>query len=91
MKENHNKYLLQSTLYSTANMMIAGSVIQAFLLESGVAESIVTWYLSLVQIIQVSVMMCLSLVIDRIKKIVKAYAFSMLIQSVVFFSLIFRQ
>ncbi|MBR2615162.1 MAG: MFS transporter [Clostridia bacterium] len=88
MKENHNRYFLQNILYSTANMMIAGSVVQGFLLESGVNESVVTWYLSLVQIIQVSVMMGFSLVIDRIRNVIRAFALSMLCQTVLFFSLI---
>ena len=51
MKNNNGKYFIQNTLYSTANMMITGSVIQGFLLESGVSEAVVTTYLSLVQII----------------------------------------
>ena len=89
MKNNNVKYFIQNTLYSTANMMITGSVIQGFLLESGVSESIVTAYLSVVQIIQVSVMLIFSMLIDRIRNILRAYAWSSAIQISVFSSLIF--
>lgn len=89
MKNNNVKYFIQNTLYSTANMMITGSVIQGFLLESGVSENIVTAYLSVVQIIQVSVMLIFSMLIDRIRNILRAYAWSSAIQISVFSSLIF--
>ena len=69
MNNNNSKYLVQSIAYSTALLMIAGSVIQAFLLENGLGEHMVTSYLSVVQIVQVSVMLVVSLVIDKIKKI----------------------
>ena len=67
--------MIQSAAYSTAILMIAGSVIQAFLLENGLSEHVVTSYLSVVQIIQVSVMLVMSLIIDKIKNCLSVYAF----------------
>ena len=86
---NNRKYFIQSTSYSTANMMIAGSVIQGFMLESGIAENAVALYLSLVQILQVSVILVVSLVIDKIRNVIRAFAWSMVLQSILFLSLIF--
>ena len=71
-------------MYNTAILMIAGSVIQAFLLENGINEVLVTSYLSVVQIVQVSVMLVVSLLIDRVKKIVRLCAYTMLFQIFLF-------
>ena len=89
MNNNNSKYLIQSIAYSTALLMIAGSVIQAFLLENGLSERMVTSYLSVVQIVQVSVMLVVSLVIDRIKNILRVFAWAMVLQLGLFLSLIF--
>lgn len=86
---NNNKLLWQSTLYSTAILMIAGSVIQAFLLQNGIDEWYVSIYMSVVQMVQVSVMFVVSLVIDRVKNVIKLCAYSIILQIVLFLSLIF--
>ncbi len=69
--------------------MIAGSVIQAFLLENGLSEAMVTSYLSVVQIVQVSVMLVLSLIIDKIKNVLRVFAWSQVLQLSLFLSLVF--
>lgn len=89
MKNNNTKYLIQSSMFSTALLMIAGSVIQAFLLENGLGEGVVTSYLSIVQMVQVSVMLVLSLVIDKIKNVIRVYAWSQILQLSLFLSLAF--
>ena len=86
---NNTKYLIQSTIYSTALLMIAGSVIQSFLLENGMSETVVTAYLSVVQIVQVSVMLVLSLVIDKIKNVLRVFAWTQILQLSLFLSLAF--
>ncbi len=88
MKSNESKYILHSIAYSTSLLLIAGSVIQSFLLENGISETIVTSFLSLVQIIQVSVMLVISLVIDKLTNIVKITAYATIGQIALFLSLI---
>ncbi len=88
MQQNHTKYILHSATYSTFLMMIAGSVIQAFLLENGLSDRVVTLYLSVVQMVQVSVILIVSLIIDRIRNVLRAFAISTVLQMVMFLSLI---
>ena len=88
MNSNNNKLILQSTCYSTAILMIAGSVIQAFLLENGVDAALVASYMSVVQIVQVTVMLVVSLLIDRVKNVVRLCAYSQVFQLFLFLSLI---
>ena len=89
MNRNETTYVVHSALYSTAAMMIAGSIIQSFLLESGVSAPAVSLYLSLVQVVQVSVILAVSVFIDRIRSVIRAYAYATALQSLMFFSLIF--
>lgn len=89
MNANDKKYISLSTLYATALLLMSGSIIQSFMLENGISESRVAIYLSVVQIIQVSLMFGVSLIIDKIKNVIKAFALTMLWQVVLFGALIF--
>ncbi len=89
MLNNENKFIIQQITYSIAVMLISGSVIQSFLLENGISESRVALYLSIIQIVQVGCMLALSVVIDRIKKVIGICAFSMIFQLIIYAVLIF--
>ncbi len=86
---NNKKYITQSTLYSMAQLLVSGSVIQTFLFENNISESRITLYLSVLQAVQVAVMLIVSLIIDRVENIVKAMAYSIGLQIFMFFPLIY--
>ncbi len=88
MKTNENKFIIQSITYSAALLLISGSVIQSFLLENGLSETMVTIYLSIVQMVQVGAMLVVSLLIDRVKNILRLCAFSTLFQIGLYLALI---
>ncbi len=89
MKKNEHKFIIQQIAYSIAVMLISGSVIQAFLLENGISETKVALYLSVIQIVQVGCMLALSVVIDRVKKVLGICAVTTIFQLVVYAVLIF--
>lgn len=86
---NNNKYILQSTLYSMAVLLITGSVIQSFLFENNISESRITLYISVLPAVQVAAMLVVSLIINRIRNVVKVMAYSIGLQIFMFFPLIY--
>ncbi len=88
MTKNDNKYIIQSITYNIALLLISGSVIQAFLLENGISETMVALYLSIVQIVQVVSMLVVSVLVDRVKNILKLCALSTLYQLALYGALI---
>ena len=62
---NNLKYLMRGTIFSIASLFITGSIIQAFMLENGIDAKSVAYYVSALQIVQVSVMLLISPVVDR--------------------------
>lgn len=89
MRKNEYKFIIQNITYTIALMLISGSVIQAFLLENGISETKVALYLSVIQIVQVGGMLALSVVIDRVKKVLSLCAFSTVFQLIIYAALIF--
>jgi len=89
IKNNNVNYIIHQAVYSAATLLITNAIIQAFLLECGVSESTVTAYLSIVQVVQVAVIFIFSALIDKIKKIVPLYSYSMLFQIILFAVLVF--
>ncbi len=71
MRRNELKYFFHSFLYSLTPLMITGSILQAFLLENGMAQDAVAQLMALFQAIQVGAMLLFSLLIDRLKNILK--------------------
>lgn len=81
-------YIIHTALYTVACTLITNSIIQGFLLENGMNEKNVLLYLSTVQAVQVGVMFLFSLVVDKLKKIMQLYAFTVLFQITMLISLI---
>lgn len=88
MRINENKYIIQSIAYSVALLLISGSVIQAFLLENGISETKVALYLSIVQVIQVVSMLVVSMLVDRVKNVIRLCALSTVFQLALYGALI---
>ncbi len=88
MRVNESKYIIQSISYSVALLLISGSVIQAFLLENGISETRVALYLSIVQIIQVASMLVVSVLVDRVKNVLRMCALSTVFQLALYGALI---
>lgn len=84
---NSKNYAVHTTLYTAACTLITNSIIQGFLLENGMEEQTVMLYLSSVQAIQVCVMFLFSLVVDRLKNIMKLYSLTVLMQITMFVAL----
>lgn len=79
-QNNNLKYLMRGMLYSVPTLLMTGSIIQAFMLENGVSEKQVTYYGSVLQIVQVSVMLIASTFVDRLRNIIKIKGFIFLFQ-----------
>lgn len=88
MRINENKYIVSSITYSVALLLISGSVIQAFLLENGISETRVALFLSIVQIVQVASMLVVSMLVDRVKNVLKVCALSTIFQLALYGALI---
>lgn len=86
---NSKNYMVHTALYSIACTLITNSIIQGFLLESGIDKQTVMYYLSAVQAIQVCVMFLFSTVVDKLKKIMQLYSLTVLLQITMFVSLSF--
>ena len=74
VSSNNLKYLSVGLLTSVANLFLSGSILQSFMLKNGISEKNVAFFMSALQIVQVSVMLCMSPVVDRIKRIIKVNA-----------------
>lgn len=88
MRINENKYIVSSITYSVALLLISGSVIQAFLLENGISETRVALFLSIVQIVQVVSMLVVSMLVDRVKNVLRVCALSTIFQLALYGALI---
>ena len=89
MKLTNNKnYIIHVTLYTVACTLITNSIIQGFMLENGIPEATVMLYLSVIQGTQVCVMFCFSLIVDKIKNIMRLYSASILLQLIMFIALV---
>ena len=80
LKGNYSKYLIISTLYNTALIFFTGSVIQGFMLECGISEENVSFFVSAMQMVQAVIMLLMSGYIENTKRIIKIYAASVILQ-----------
>lgn len=75
---NEVKYYTQNVLYNFLYIFLASTVLQTFLLECGFAENTVNVYFSVMQIVQLSVMLIFSKKLDRVKNIIGVTAITYL-------------
>ena len=81
MKNNNElKYCMQQMLYTILNLMLVGSVLQTFMIESGIPETKVSLYVSFMQIVQMFIMIAFSKVIEKCKNVIEMNAKLMLFQ-----------
>jgi MFS family permease len=74
-KTNNFIYGLNVVLYNHAALtLITGSVLQSFMLESGISEQQVASFVSVLQIVQAIIMLFCSGLIDRMKSLIKMTA-----------------
>lgn len=74
-RQNEWRYCLSYALFNTALLMVNGTIMQSFMLESGIPEEQVSVYISVAQIVQVIAMMICSGYVDHIKNIIRAGGF----------------
>jgi len=72
---NERKFYLNGLVKNFILLMLNGSVIQMFLAECGIPEQNITFYVSLMQIVQLSVMTAFAPFLDKIKNIIRVTAF----------------
>ena len=86
---NNIKYYIQQTAASVVTLLVTNSMIQAYLLQSGIQEEKVALYLTIMQIVNASVTFLLTFFSDRIKDVLKLYSYLTLSQSVLLATLVF--
>lgn len=89
MKSNYIKYYIQQVLYNCSVILINGSVIQTFLMEYGVSGKSVSLYVSLMQIIQVLMMIAVSGIIEKIRNVIKSYSWIAFAKVILLITLMF--
>lgn len=77
-KSNELSYYTQHTFYNLSLLLVNGSIIQSFLIELGIAPDLVSAFVSVSSIVQLSVMMMLAKKTEHQKNIIKTYAMSQL-------------
>jgi len=73
-RQNEIRYCLNYALFSTALLMVNGTIMQSFMLESGMQEQQVSVYISIAQILQVFAMMACSGFVDPMKNVIRSGA-----------------
>jgi len=89
MLKNRGKFYITDASFGIAQNIFTGSIIQNFLLKSGVAEHNVALYVSAMSTISFFAMLLTSPAADKIKNIIKFNAFANLCYLSFFFVLIF--
>lgn len=74
---NYILYLFYYTMYNCMMALATGSVIQTFLMESGIGEREVSFYCSALQVFQLTAMLLMSRTADSVKNIRKGVALTM--------------
>lgn len=74
--KNKNRliFFLENMFYSCANLLATGTVIQTFMLEIGINESKVSFYISAMQVIQTLIMLLISKAVENIKNVFSGLA-----------------
>lgn len=67
--KNHLLYYVYSSAYNCVLLLINGTVLQTFMLQSGISESKVSFYFSLIQILQTAIMLLSSRWVENTKNI----------------------
>ena len=75
---NEIKYYTHNVFYNFIYLFLSSTVLQTFLLECGFAENTVNVYFSVMQIVQLSIMLIFSQKLDRVKNIIGATAITYL-------------
>lgn len=73
-RKNEIKYYIAESVMQCAVLLISGSILQSFLMESGVSERSVTLYVSVMQVLQMLAMVAFSGKIENVKSIIKTTA-----------------
>ena len=73
-RKNEIKYYISESVMQCAVLLISGSILQSFLMESGVSERSVTMFVSVMQVLQMVAMVAFSSVIENVKNIIKTSA-----------------
>lgn len=89
MKNNVAKYYVHMIMTSIVAMLASGSILQSFLMEAGLGEESVNILTSLMQMVQVAVMVGFSKKMDGSQKIVEISAYSRLLDLPLIIFLIF--
>lgn len=71
---NERKFFISNTLEKIVFMMLNGAVLQTFLVEGGMEEQKVGFFLSLMQVLQVAVILIASAGADRLKNMIRKTA-----------------
>lgn len=87
--KNKTKYILQYAVASVSLMLVTNSIIQSFLLELGISESLVAVYLTVIQAVTACVTFLLTFFIDKIKNILKVFSAVSLAQLILIAALVF--
>lgn len=74
IKKNNFCLCVSTVLHSITLLILNGSILQSFMLETGIAEKKVTMFVSLLQIIQCVFMIICSGRMDKVKNVIKATA-----------------
>lgn len=82
MHNNKTKYYISQVLYNSAYLLTTGSVIQAFMTECKISESFISFYVAILQLVQVFIMLLVSGRIERTKNIIKSTSLTHMFQAV---------
>lgn len=72
------KFYIQNIVIFVMSVVLGGAILQTVLIEYGMAESTVNIYCSVMQVVQMLVMLMISPRVDRIKNVIGAVAYSIL-------------
>ncbi len=75
---NEIKLYFQNIFYNFIYLFLAGTVLQTFLLECGFSENTVNVYFSVMQMVQLGVMLLFSKKMDSVKNVIKAVSLTYL-------------
>lgn len=87
--KNNTKYYLQQTVSNIVVMLVTNSMIQAFLLQSGISEEKVALYLTTMHIVNAAITFLLTFFIDKIKNILRVYSYLAFSQVALYAALIY--
>ena len=73
------KYIINNVLWTFLSTVLIGAMLQTFLLEKGFSEDKVGQYVSLMQFVQMSVILIFSKFVDKIKNVIRLTAVSNLL------------